>query len=70
MFDSLRKMIISNNWKFPEEEVKQWNAYSGNVNKTISSGIVSTKHFGKLYFYIISPWEFCPNGEIIIENAR
>ena len=69
MFENLKKAIISNGWKFPEREVKRYYAGSGNGSGSVSSGIVLTRHYGKVYFSIISPWEFCPEGEVIIERA-
>ena len=69
MFENLKKAVISNGWKFPEREVKRWYAGSANGNGSVSSGIVLTRHYGKVYFNIISPWAFCPEGEVIIERA-
>ena len=69
MFENLKKAIISNGWKFPEWEIKRWYAGSANGDGSVSSGIVQTQHYGKVYFNIISPWAFCPEGEVIIERA-
>ena len=69
MFENLKKAIISSGWKFPEGEVKRWYAGSANGDGSVSSGIVLTRRYGKVYFNIISPWAFCPEGEVIIERA-
>ena len=69
MFENLKKAIISNDWKFPEGEIKRWYAGSANGDGSVSSGIVQTRHYGKVYFYIVSPWEFCPEGIVDIERA-
>ena len=69
MFENLKKVIISNGWKFPEGEAKRWYARSSNGSGNVSSGIVQTWHYGKIYFSIVSPWAFCPEGIIEIERA-
>ena len=69
MFENLKKAIVSNGWKFPEGEIKTWYAGSSNGKGNVSSGIVQTRHYGKVYFYIIAPWEFCPDGIVTIEKA-
>ena len=69
MFENLKKAIISNVLKFPEREIKRWYAGSSNGKGSVSSGIVQTWHYGKVYFYIVAPWEFCPDGVIKIEKA-
>ena len=69
MFENLKKAVISNGWKFPDSEVKTWFARSSNGSGSVSSGIVQTKHYGKIYFSIVSPWTFCPEGIIEIERA-
>ena len=69
MFENLKKAVISNGWKFPEGEIKRWYAGSSNGSGSVLSGIVQTRHYGKIYFSIISPWAFCPEGEVIIERA-
>ena len=69
MFDTLKKVIISNGWKFPASEVRRWYANSENGSGSVSSGIVQTVHYGKIYFHIIAPWAFCPEGNVEIERA-
>ena len=69
MFENLKKAIVSNGWKFPDREVKKWYARSSNGSVGISSGIVQTRHYGKVYFSIVSPWLFRPEGIIEIERA-
>ena len=69
MFKNLKKAIISNGWKFPEKEVKKWYARHWNGCGDISSGVVQTRHYGKIYFSIISPWMFCPEGIIEIKRV-
>lgn len=69
MFENLKKAIISNGWKFPECEIKRWYAGISNGSGGVTSGIIQTQHYGKIYFYIIPPWEFCPAGVIKLEKA-
>lgn len=65
MFEKLKNAIISNGWKFPTDEIKAYHA----MTTSGGSGVVTTKHYGKIYYYIIQPWEMCPDGKITIERA-
>lgn len=65
MFENLKKAIVSNNWNFPPLEIKRYHA----LRSDGKTGIVTTKHYGKIYFSIIEPWAYCPDGEITIERA-
>ena len=65
MFENLKKIIISNGWNFPPLEITRYHA----LRTDGKTGIVTTKHYGKIYFYIIEPWAMCPAGEIVIERA-